>query len=111
MKIATNHLSPNYRFTMETGNPSDLNELKALRKNTSEYNRMVRRTNALRLTLGYSQPESQKRVVIRGRKPLSKGTVTNMFCGTRHNASYDFGGNVYGGIYNATVWDIYVYDR
>ena len=110
MKIATNHLSQDYRFTMEVGNPSELNELKTLRNNISKYNKVIRDKNVLRRLNGYGMIEKQKRVVIRGRKPLSKGTVTNMF-GTRHNASYDFGGNVYGGIYNATVWDIYVYDR
>jgi hypothetical protein len=111
MKISSNHLSQNYRFTIETDNPSDLNQLNALRNNVSEYNKVIRKTNKQRLWLGYGKPESQKRVVIRGRKPLSKGTVTSFFGGTKHNASYDFSGNVYGGIYNATVWDIYVYDR
>jgi len=38
----------------------------------------------------------KKRVVLRGRKPKT---------------GYDFGGNVIGGMLNATEWDIYLYDR
>lgn len=43
----------------------------------------------------------KKRVVLRGRKPIWK----------IDNKSYDWGGNIVGGIRNASVIDVYIYDR
>ena len=43
----------------------------------------------------------KKRVVLRGRKPIWK----------IDNKSYDWGGNIVGGIRNASVVDVYIYDR
>ncbi len=42
----------------------------------------------------------KKRVVLRGRKPKVKQT-----------RSYDRGGNIVGGLENATEIDVYIYDR
>lgn len=43
----------------------------------------------------------KKRVVVRGRKPAVK----------INGKSYDWGGNIVGGISNATKLDVYIYDR
>jgi hypothetical protein len=53
----------------------------------------------------------KKRVVIRGRKPAVKKIVHNFWTGKCSLRGYDWAGNVIGGIKNATMWDIYVYDR
>ena len=42
----------------------------------------------------------KKRVVLRGRKPISK-----------IHYSYDRGGNIVGGIKNASKYDVYIYGR
>ena len=44
---------------------------------------------------------NKKRVVLRGRRPIEK-------TGTK---SYDWAGNIVGGIYNASEIDVYIYDR
>lgn len=44
--------------------------------------------------------DKKKRVVLRGRKPISKGRY-----------AYDRGGNIIGGIRNASKLDVYIYDR
>lgn len=43
----------------------------------------------------------KKRVVLRGRKPFKR----------IDNKAYDWGGNIVGGIRNASVVDVYIYDR
>ena len=44
--------------------------------------------------------QNKKRVVLRGRKPISKIYY-----------SYDRGGNIVGGLRNASKLDVYIYDR
>ena len=63
----------------------------------------------IRVANQYSK--SKKRVVLRGRKPLIKKTVTSFRTGKTSVRSYDFGGNCVGGIKNASKYDIYIYSR
>ena len=48
----------------------------------------------------------KKRVVLRGRRAVDKN-YTNSIRGT----SYDRGGNIVGGLRNASRMDVYIYDR
>lgn len=84
--------STSYVCTLDVNSVSDMETLQAIRKT-------VRVSN-------YRSP-AKKRVVIRGRKPATKMTV----CGKVNPVSYDWGGNIVGGIANATKYDVYVYDR
>lgn len=77
--------STNYVITLDVNSASDMEKL-ALIKST------IRAVNAYN--------SKQKRVVVRGRKPIN---VTNK--------SYDWGGNIVGGIKNASKLDVYIYDR
>lgn len=55
----------------------------------------------------------KKRVVLRGRKPITKMLVPGNYF-TRASlkpVSYDFGGNIVGGLKNATKLDVYIYRR
>jgi len=49
------------------------------------------------------------RVCLRGRKAKTKMNVRNYWTGKIHNLSYNFGGNVVGGLDNAKEFDVYVY--
>lgn len=51
------------------------------------------------------------RVEIRGRKPKMKQTVRNYWTGQVSKRGYNFGGNVVGGLANATEFDVYVYHK
>lgn len=84
--------STSYVCTLDVNSVSDMETLQAIRKTVSVSN--------------YRSP-AKKRVVIRGRNPATKMTV----CGKVNPVSYDWGGNIVGGIANATKYDVYVYDR
>ncbi len=56
----------------------------------------------------------KKRVVLRGRKPEVKMEIKrNFWTGEtrKGSVSYDWAGNIVGGIKNATKIDVYIYDR
>lgn len=56
---------------------------------------------------GYKQ-----RVEIRGRRPKVKMYASHWLCPkSKNKVSYDFGGNIIGGLKNATEFDVYVYER
>jgi hypothetical protein len=88
----TKRTSGNYVATLHVGSVVDMQELALIRKTVKVSNQFA---------------ERQKRVVIRGRKPLIKRQRNR----TGNFVSYDFGGNIVGGIMNATVYDVYIYDR
>ena len=56
---------------------------------------------------------NKKRVVLRGRKPLVKMPVPGGYFhrGSFSPVSYDWAGNIVGGIKNATKLDVYIYRR
>ena len=55
--------------------------------------------------------KTKKRVVVRGRKPIEKREVYCRRTNTFNEISYDWAGNIVGGIKNATKIDVYIYDR
>lgn len=77
--------SNSYVTTLDVNSASDMQTLDTIKAT-------VRAVNA------YSK--NKKRVVIRGRKPINKIYY-----------SYDWAGNIVGGIRNASKLDVYIYDR
>jgi|TARA_B110000908_G_C10168286_1_gene409524 hypothetical protein len=53
----------------------------------------------------------QQRVCVRGRKPITKKTITNFWTGHTSTVGFDHGGNVVGGLANASSLDVYIYAR
>jgi len=84
--------SDSYIATLHVGSVVDMQELALIRKTVKTSNRYT---------------TQKKRVVIRGRKPLIK----RLHGRTGNFISYDHGGNIVGGIVNATIYDVYIYDR
>ena len=80
--VKDDHLSPNYKFTVYE---RDSFYLRLLRSEIARDNEVLRKYG-----------HTQKRVVVRGRRP---------------NTGYDYSGNVIGGLESATEFDVYVYDR
>ena len=73
-----------YIATLSTESVNDMQTLDILRKT-------VKALNNINL--------SKSRVCVRGRKPYQK----------TENKSFDRGGNIVGGIRNASMYDVYVY--
>ena len=88
--------SSSYVFTADVNSVSDMEKLEAIRRAV----KVVNKTSYI-----------NKRVVLRGRKPLKKKEVFNFYTDQKSVRSYDFGGNIVGGIANATMIDVYIYDR
>lgn len=78
--------SESYLTTLDTQSVYDMSTLNIIK-------------NAIRASNKGSK--FKKRVVLRGRKPEVK----------INGKSYDWGGNIVGGISNATKLDVYIYDR
>lgn len=92
----TNRKSSSYLCTLDVYSVADMLDLALIRKCVSVGNKLS--TN-------------KKRVVVRGRKPVVKMHYTGHYNSTKGPVSYDFGGNIMGGLANATVYDVYIYDR
>lgn len=73
-----------------------------------EVRAMVRNMNK---ALRQAKMDYQFRVCLRGRKPYKKGTCAHWLFGKATNRSYDFGGNIIGGLANASKIDAYIYRR
>lgn len=91
-----------YIGTFDVLDASDMLQLEDVRAMVKNMNKMLR-------VDGFG--EYQYRVVVRGRKPVEKKKVKNVFTGKTSVRSYDAGGNVIGGIKNATRLDAYIYRR
>lgn len=78
--------STSYVTTLNVNSAYDMSTLNIIKKSISAAN---------------TYSKFKKRVVVRGRKPAEK----------IGGKSYDWGGNIVGGIKNATILDVYVYDR
>jgi len=92
--------SKSYVGTFDVSNRHDMNTLQKLRESVS----LLNKTDAFGRYKDYGMQDNdaiKKRVVARGRKPIWK----------IDNKSYDWGGNIVGGIRNASVVDVYIYDR
>ena len=77
--------SNSYVTTLDVSSVTDMQTLATIKST-------IRAVNA------FSQ--NKKRVVVRGRKPIHKIYY-----------SYDRGGNIVGGLRNASKLDVYIYDR
>jgi hypothetical protein len=53
----------------------------------------------------------QQRVVVRGRKPITKKNYYDSFGNIVATLGYGFGGNIVGGLANAKALDVYIYQR
>ena len=95
----TKRTSTSYVTTLDVNSACDMEEL-VLIKN------LVKAINA-------RNPYKKQRVVLRGRKPEVKMQVPDGWIhkGSRGPVSYNYFGNIVGGIKNATKIDVYVYDR
>ena len=96
MELEMERKSSSYVFTADVNSVSDMEKLEAIKQAV----RVVNKTAYI-----------NKRVVLRGRKPLKKKEVFNFYTDQKSVRSYDFGGNIVGGIANATMIDVYIYDR
>lgn len=95
----TKRTSTSYVTTLDVFSAADMDVLKTIKKAVSVMN---------------FRNSKKKRVVLRGRKPEVKMEIKpNFWTGeTRKKAvSYDWAGNIVGGIKNATKIDVYIYDR
>lgn len=87
MHIKPNRQSKSYVGTYNTQDPIDMLMFEHLKKNVS----LLNKTDAF---------NNKKRIRAALRKPLVKNGL-----------SYDWGGNLIGGIKNAGEIDVYIYDR
>ena len=88
--------SENYVGTFKAESAVDRITIQAIRNIVAEENR---------------DNDVKKRVVLRGRKPYFKMMVRNAWTGKVGYRGYDWAGNIVGGIKNASVIDVYIYDR
>ena len=90
--------SENYICTLDVSSVCDMQQLQ-----------IIKRT----VQLSNLRTQQKKRVVVRGRRPFEKmPTSGSMFYPASKGAvAYDRGGNIVGGIKNASRIDVYVYDR
>ena len=86
--------SNNYVTTLDPMSANDMETLNLLRKT-------VRMTNNIQ--------EKKLRLVVRGRRPIVKEEVHNIYSGKTRTLSYDWCGNVVGGLANASQYDVYIY--
>jgi hypothetical protein len=85
-------------MTVDTSSAVDMEKLSIIKKSVSAANK-----NRL----------DKKRVVLRGRKPIEKMYVRGgyFYKASLRPVSYDWAGNIVGGIKNATKYDVYIYGR
>ena len=84
-----------YVGTFVTSDKGDMDKLSELRKSVA----LLNKTDAFG-THRYTGTFRKMRVCARGRKPIIKS-----------GPSYDWGGNIVGGLSNAGEYDVYIYER
>lgn len=94
----TKRTSTSYVCTLDVASVSDMQLLEVIRKTVKVSN---------------DRMPNKKRVVIRGRKPAVKMQAAGGYIHrpSKGLVSYDWAGNIVGGIANATKLDVYIYDR
>ena len=94
----TKRTSTSYVCTLDVNSVADMQSLELIRKT-------VRLSN--------TRVANKKRVVIRGRQPAVKMQAAGGWIHrpSKGLVSYDWAGNIVGGIANATKIDVYIYDR
>ena len=102
MPINTNRQSDSYLGTFDVQSVTDMQQLSDLRQMVKNLNRMLK-----------NKTGKTFRVVVRGRKPAVKMTVPAGYYtpASRKPVSYSYGGNIVGGLANATKFDAYLYER
>lgn len=88
-------ISNSYVTTLDPMSANDMQTLKMLRKTVSMMNKL--------------HGNKAQRVVVRGRRPIEKQEVHNIYTGKTSTLSYDWCGNVVGGLANASQYDVYIY--
>lgn len=91
-----NRTSGNFVMTIDPLSAADMEKLQAVKlaiKAVNTYNK------------------NKKRVVLRGRKPITKKIIHNFWTGSAGYRGYDWAGNVIGGLANASKMDVYIYDK
>jgi hypothetical protein len=90
--------STSYVMTVDVNSAIDIQQLDIIKKAVSIANK---------------NRKDKQRVVLRGRKPLVKMVAKGgyYYPGSVRLVSYDWGGNIVGGIKNATKLDVYIYRR
>ncbi len=99
--------SKDYLGSIYAADAAGMLQLEDLRRMVKNLNTDLRKFGAID-TKGNA---IQFRVRVCGREPIETGTATHWLLGKADNRSYDFGGNVIGGIANAKRLDVYLYRR
>lgn len=94
----TKRTSKSYVFTADTKSAADMMRIDEVKGAVSMLNKMS---------------TTKSRVVLRGRKPEVKMIAAAGYFNKASvkPVSYDWGGNIVGGIANATMIDVYIYKR
>lgn len=102
MPINTNRQSDSYLGTFDVQSVADMQQLSDLRQMVKNLNKMLK-----------NKTGKTFRVVVRGRKPAVKMAVPGGYCtpASKGPVSYTWGGNIVGGLANATKLDAYLYER
>jgi hypothetical protein len=90
--------------TFEVDSEKDMKELQMVKEMVSRFNSWLKESNV----------NKRYRVVIRGRKPYKKMKATHphySWCNSKGEVSYDYFGNIVGGIRNASVLKAFIYER
>lgn len=93
-----------YVGTFSPDNEKDMQELQMVRDMVSRFNEWNKQRG----------DDYRWRVVIRGRKPYQKMKAVHphyTFCNSKGDVSYDYFGNIVGGIKNASLYKAYIYRR
>lgn len=88
--------STSYIMTVDVNSAVDMAQLATIKK---------------AVTIANQNRSQKKRVVVRGRKPITKQAYHDFRTNICRVRGYDRGGNIVGGICNASKLDIYIYDR
>lgn len=99
--------SNDYLGSIYTEDAGSMLQLEDLRRMVKNLNRDLREFGAK----DRHGRDIQFRVEVRGREPIEKGSCSHWLFGKADNRSYDWGGNVIGGIANAKRLDVYMYRR
>lgn len=91
----------NYIASYDPQSVNDMQMLAEARKLVSGMNRLLKADGH----------KHQYRLVLRGRKPIQKSTISNWRTGKTTVSGYDWAGNIVGGLANATKYDAYIYRR
>lgn len=102
MPINTNRQSDSYIGTFDVQSVTDMQQLSDLRQMVKNLNKMLK-----------TRTGKTFRIVIRGRKPIVKMPVPRGYINpaSKGPVSYTYGGNIVGGLANASKLDAYLYER